>query len=104
MFIVIQFLDQEEGGGNRRTFKHFNYKTNQHKIKAAAPHGRLPHTKHKLKDQAWSSLVFHCRHSSFYPSEAPPWDSRPVSGAGVIHYHLLHPPRSVPTALVTFIY
>ncbi len=48
---VIKFLDREEGGGNRRTFKHFNYKTNQHKIKAAAPHGRLPHTKHKLKSR-----------------------------------------------------
>ncbi len=45
------------------------------------------------------SLVFHCRHSSFNPSEAPPWDSRPVSGAGGVHYHLLHRPRSVPTAL-----
>ncbi len=33
--------------------------------------------KHKLKIQAWSSLVFHCRHSSFNPFEAPPWDSRP---------------------------
>ncbi len=65
----------------------------------AAPHGRLPHTKHKLKIQAWSSLVFHCRHSSFNPSEAPLWYSRPVSGAGVVHYHLLHQPRSVPTAL-----
>ncbi len=31
--------------------------------------------------------------------EAPPWDARPVSGAGVIHYHLLHRPRSLPTAL-----
>ncbi len=55
--------------------------------------------KHKLKIQAWSSLVFHCRHSSFNPFEAPPWDSRPVSGAGVDHYQLLHRPRSVPTAL-----
>ncbi len=27
------------------------------------------------------------RHSSFYPSGAPPWDSRPVSGAGVAHHH-----------------
>ncbi len=35
----------------------------------------------------------------FIPSEAPPWDSRPVSGAGVVHYHSLHRPRSVPTAL-----
>ncbi len=25
-------------------------------------------------------------------------DSRPVNGAGVVHYHLLHRPRSVPTA------
>ncbi len=40
-----------------------------------------------------------CCHSSFNPSEAPPWDSRPVSGAGVVHYQLLDRPRSVPTAL-----
>ncbi len=53
----------------------------------------------QTKTQAWSSLVFHCCHSSFNPSEAPPWDSRPVSGAGVVHYQLLHRPRSVPTAL-----
>ncbi len=26
-------------------------------------------------------------------------DERPVSGAGVVHYQLLHRPRSVPTAL-----
>ncbi len=55
--------------------------------------------KTQTKIQAWSSLVFHCCHSSFNPSEAPPWDSRPVSGAGVVHYQLLHRPRSVPTAL-----
>ncbi len=42
---------------------------------------------------------FHCHHSSFNLSEDPPWDSRPVSGAGVVHYQLLHRPRSVPTAL-----
>ncbi len=30
---------------------------------------------------------------------APPWDSRPESGAGVVHYQLLHRPRSIPTAL-----
>ncbi len=52
-----------------------------------------------LHHQAWSSLVFHCCHSSFNPPVAPPWDSRPVSGAGVVHYQLLHRPRSVPTAL-----
>ncbi len=41
---------------------------------------------HKTQNQvqAWSSLAFHCRRSSFYPSGAPPWDSKPVSGAGVI--------------------
>ncbi len=55
--------------------------------------------KTQIKFQAWSSLVFHCCHSSFNPSEAPPWDSRPVSGAGVVHYQILHRPRSVPTAL-----
>ncbi len=85
--------------GTGEYLTHFNNKINKHKWKAAAPHGRLPHTKHKQKIQAWSSLVFHCCHSSFNPFEAPPWDSRPVSGAGVVHYQLLHRPRSVPTAL-----
>ncbi len=42
---------REEGGGNRRTFNTFNNKINKHKWKAAAPHGRLPHTKHKLKSR-----------------------------------------------------
>ncbi len=55
--------------------------------------------KTQIKVLAWSSLVFHCHRSSFYPPGALPWDSRPVSGAGVAHYHLLHRPRSVPTAL-----
>ncbi len=87
---------KEAGTGEHLTF---NNKINKLKRKAAAPHGRLPHTKHKQKFQAWSSLVFHCCHSSFNPSEAPPWDSRPVSGAGVVHYQLLHRPRSVPKAL-----
>ncbi len=68
-------------------------------MKSASP--SRPTAAHKIqtKVQAWCSLVFHCRHSSFNPSEAPPWDSRPVSGAGVVHYHLLHRPRFVPTAL-----
>ncbi len=48
---VTQFLDREEGGGNRRTFNHFNNKINKHKIKVTDPHGRLPHTKHKLKSR-----------------------------------------------------
>ncbi len=78
---VSRYGKKEAGTGEHLT--HFNNKIN----------------KHKLKFQAWSSLVFHCCHSSFNPSEAPPWDSRPVSGAGVVHYQLLHRPRSVPTAL-----
>ncbi len=68
-------------------------------MKSGTPSRTTAAHKTQTKIQAWSSLVFHCRHSSFNPSEAPPWDSRPVSGAGVVHYHLLHRPRSVPTAL-----
>ncbi len=68
-------------------------------MKSGSPSRTTAAHKTQTKIQAWSSLVFHCRHSSFNPSKAPPWDSRPVSGAGVVHYHLLHRPRSVPTAL-----
>ncbi len=68
-------------------------------MKCGSPSRTTAAHKTQTKIQAWSSLVIHCRHSSFNPSEAPPWDSRPVSGAGVVHYHLLHRPRSVPTAL-----
>ncbi len=68
-------------------------------MKSGSPPRTTAAHKTQTKIQAWSSLIFHCRHSSFNPSEAPPWDSRPVSGAGVVHYHLLHRPRSVPTAL-----
>ncbi len=68
-------------------------------MKSGSPSRTTAAHKTQTKIQAWSSLVFHCRHSSFNPSEAPPWDSRPVSGAGVVHYRLLHRPRSVPTAL-----
>ncbi len=67
-------------------------------MKSGSPSRTTAAHKTQTKIQAWSSLVFHCRHSSFNPSEAPPWDSRPVSGAGVVHYQLLHQPRSVPTA------
>ncbi len=94
----MKLIDTGRRRRERRTFNDFNNKINKHNRNAAAPHGRLPHTKHKLKIQVWSSLLFHCCHSSFNPSEAPPWDSRPVSGAGVVHYQLLHRPRSVPTA------
>ncbi len=68
-------------------------------MKSGSPSRTTAAHKTQTKIQAWSSLVFHCCHSSFNPSEAPPWDSRPVSGAGVVHYQLLHRPRSVPTAL-----
>ncbi len=68
-------------------------------MKSGSPSRTTAAHKTQTKIQAWSSLVFHCRHSSFNPSEAPPWDSRPVSGAGVVHYQLLHRPRSVPMAL-----
>ncbi len=68
-------------------------------MKSGSPSRTTAAHKKQTKIQAWSSLVFHCRHSSFNPSEAPPWDSRPVSGAGVVHYQLLHRPCSVPTAL-----
>ncbi len=60
---VDMYGKKEAGTGEHlNTFNQIN----KHKWKAAAPHGRLPHTKHKLKCQAWSSLVFQCRHSSFY--------------------------------------
>ncbi len=68
-------------------------------MKSGSPSRTTATHKTQTKTQAWSSLVFHCCHSSFNSSEAPPWDSRPVSGAGVVHYQLLHRPRSVPTAL-----
>ncbi len=83
----MKLIDTGRRRRERRTFNDFNNKINKHNRNAAAPHGRLPHTKHKLKIQAWSSLLFPCCHSSFNPSEAPPWDSRPVSGAGVVHYN-----------------
>ncbi len=63
-------------------------------MKSGSPSRTTAAHKTQTKIQAWSSLVFHCCHSSFNPSEAPPWDSRPVSGAGVVHYQLLHRPRS----------
>ncbi len=85
----MQFVDWEEGGGNRRTFKHFNNKINKHK-KSSSPSRTTATLKIKSRP---------VRRSSFNPSRAPPWDSRPVSGAGVAHYHLLHQSRSVPTAL-----
>ncbi len=63
---VTQFVYTGRRRREPATFNNFNNKINKLKSKAAAPHGRLPYTKHKLKSQAWSSLVFHCCHSSFY--------------------------------------
>ncbi len=77
----------------------FNTQINKHNRKAAAPRGRLPHTKHKVKSRPGPLSSSNVVTPPFNPSEAPPWDSRPVSGAGVVHYHSLHRPRSVPTAL-----
>ncbi len=61
---VDRYGKKEAGTGEH--LRHFNNKINKHNRKAAAPRGRLPHTKHKLKFQAWPSLVFHGCHSSFY--------------------------------------
>ncbi len=46
---VRKYGKKEAGTGEHLT--HFNNKINKHKWKAAAPHGRLPHTKHKLKSR-----------------------------------------------------
>ncbi len=46
---VDRYGKKEAGTGKHLT--HFNNKINKHKWKAAAPHGRLPHTKHKLKSR-----------------------------------------------------
>ncbi len=62
---AVDIYGKKEAGTGEHS-NTFNNTINKYKSKAAAPHGRLPHTKHKLKSQAWSSLVFHCCHSSFY--------------------------------------
>ncbi len=97
--IVTQFVytgrRRREPANIQNTFNQIN----KHNRKAAAPHGRLPQTKHKLKSRPGPLSSSTVVTPPFIPSEAPPWDSRPVSGAGVVHYHSLHRPRSVPTAL-----
>ncbi len=93
---VDRYGKKEAGTGEHlNTFNQIN----KHNRKAAAPHGRLPHTKHKVKSRPGLLSSSNVVTPPFIPSEAPPWDSRPVSGAGVVHYHSLHRPRSVPTAL-----
>ncbi len=93
---VDKYGKKEAGTGEHlNTFNQIN----KHNRKAAAPHGRLPHTKHKVKSRPGPLSSSPVVTPPFIPSGAPPWDSRPVSGAGVVHYHSLHRPRSVPTAL-----
>ncbi len=46
---VRRYGKKEAGTGEHLI--HFNNKINKHKWKAPAPHGRLPHTKHKLKSR-----------------------------------------------------
>ncbi len=93
---VDRYGKKEAGTGEHsNTFNQIN----KHNRKAAAPHGRLPHTKHKVKSRPGPLSSSNVVTPPFIPSGAPPWDSRPVSGAGVVHYHSLHRPRSVPTAL-----
>ncbi len=100
---VIAFVMKLIGTGRRRrepaNIQNTFNQINKHNRKAAAPHGRLPHTKHKLKPRPGPLSSSTVVTPPFIPSGAPPWDSRPVSGAGVVHYHSLHRPRSVPTAL-----
>ncbi len=94
---AVRIYGKKEAG----TGEHLNTfnQINKHNRNAAAPHGRLPHTKHKVKSRPGPLSSSNVVTPPFIPSEAPPWDSRPVSGAGVVHYHSLHRPRSVPTAL-----
>ncbi len=94
---VDRYGKKEAGTGEH--LNTFNNQINKHNRKAAAPHGRLPQTKHKLKSRPGPLSSSTVVTPPFIPSGAPPWDSRPVSGAGVVHYHSLHRPRSIPTAL-----
>ncbi len=98
---VVVTLDRIYGKKEAGTGEHLNTfnQINKHNRNAAAPHGRLPQTKHKLKSRPGPLSSSNVVTPPFIPSEAPPWDSRLVSGAGVVHYHSLHRPRSVPTAL-----
>ncbi len=60
---VSRYGKKEAGTGEH--LNTFNNQINKHNRKAAAPHGRLPQTKHKLKSRP-GPLSFHCCHSSFY--------------------------------------
>ncbi len=47
---AVDIYGKKEAGTGEH-LRHFNNKINKHNRKAAAPHGRLPHTKHKLKSR-----------------------------------------------------
>ncbi len=51
MIIVTNLIDTGRRRREPANIQYFNNKINKHKSKAAAPHGRLPHTKHKLKSR-----------------------------------------------------
>ncbi len=61
-------------------------KINKLKSKAAAPHGRLPHTKHKIKSRPGPLSSCTVVAPPFILPELLRGDSRPVSGAGVAHH------------------
>ncbi len=48
---VMKFLDMGRRRWELANIPNFYNTINKHKIKAAAPHGRLPHTIHKLKSR-----------------------------------------------------
>ncbi len=94
---VTQFIDRKKGG-NRQTFKHFNNKKNKHKIKEK----RQPITDDYAHKTQNPGLVLSCFSLScllLLSFRSSSMGHESVSGAGVIHYHLLHRPRSVPMAL-----
>ncbi len=77
---VDRYGKKEAGTGEH--LRHFNKKI---QMKSGSPSRTTAAHKTQTKIQAWSSLVFHCHHSSFNPSEAPPWDSRPVVQVSFIY-------------------
>ncbi len=75
---VTQFVERE-GGRNQWTFKDFNNKNTKEQQQPLTDDCHTQNTK-SSPGLVLSRLPL----SSFYPSGAPPWDSKPVSGAGVI--------------------
>ncbi len=77
----------KEEAGTGEHLKNLIIKINKHKSKAAAPHGRLPHTEHKLKSRPGPLSSCTVVTPPFILPELLRGDSRPVSGAGVAHHH-----------------